>query len=55
MLKGGILGFGGVGQLRAHCIRRDYARDDVNVVAAYDIDEAKLRLAREQYGLEAAS
>jgi UDP-N-acetyl-2-amino-2-deoxyglucuronate dehydrogenase len=54
MLKGGILGFGGVGQLKTDSIQRSYDKDDVAIVIMYDVDKTKHAIAHDKYGLEVA-
>ncbi|MCB0082465.1 MAG: Gfo/Idh/MocA family oxidoreductase, partial [Caldilineaceae bacterium] len=51
-LRGGIFGFGNIGQNVAQYINgRQHA--EAQIVAICDVDAAQLQLAREQYGLHA--
>ncbi len=49
MLKGGIIGFGAVGQNLTNVIRQYF--DDVDIVAVCNRSAAKLDIAREQFGI----
>lgn len=54
VLKGGVLGFGNIGQNLTQYINGMKA-DEARIVAACDVAEPQLALAREQYGLSATA
>jgi len=49
MLKGGIIGFGGVGQNLTNVIRQYF--DDADIVAVCNRSQGKLDIARDQFGI----
>jgi predicted dehydrogenase len=51
ILKGGVVGFGNIGQGLTHYIN-GYKQDDARIVAACNRGKANLDLAREKFGLE---